>query len=79
MAERVEIKICIGLFGVCVISILSDSDGVNDDISCSGVQDWYDELPEHEAPIEGIYTVVTDVSFYEDDIVYNIIETKINV
>lgn len=76
MSEQVEIKLCIGLVGVCVISIVSDSDGVHDDITCCGVSDWYDELPDHDAPVEGVYTIVADVSFYEDDIVYNIIEVK---
>lgn len=77
MAERVEIKLCIGLVGVCVLSLVGDeSDGVFDDISLNGATLWHDELPEHDSPLEGIYTVICDVSFYEDDIVYEVIEVK---
>lgn len=72
MAERVEIKVCVGLYGVCVVSILSDSDGVNDDIACCGVEIWYEKLPKHDAPLEGVYTIVVDVTFNEDDIIYSI-------
>lgn len=77
MAERVEIKLCIGLIGVCVLSLIGDeSDGVFDDICSNGVDEWHDNLPEHDAPLEGIYTVICDVYFYEDDVIYEVVEVK---
>ena len=72
--ERFEIKVCIGLFGVCVISILGDSDGVNDDIANVGVEDWYESLPKHDAPVEGIYTIIADVTYYDICINYDIVK-----
>lgn len=76
MSERVEIELCIGLEGVCVIGIISDSDVVFDDVSSHGAETWYERLPEHDAPLEGIYRIVTDVTLNEDNVQYDIIETK---
>lgn len=73
MSEKVKVTLCIGLIGVCIISIESDSDGVFDDINQRGAEEWHERLPSHDVPvIEGIYSIEMEVSFYEDDIVYEI-------
>tara|TARA_B100000614_G_C14556993_1_gene495861 strand:+ start:1610 stop:1933 length:324 start_codon:yes stop_codon:yes gene_type:complete len=62
----VEITICIGLFGACVISIVGDeSELVYFDVCSWGDAIWCDQLPEHEQPIEGVYKITVDA--WEND------------
>ena len=75
--ERVEINLCIGLFGVCVIGLIGDeSEGVNTHIDVLGVEDWYAQLPEHDHPIEGVYSIVCDVIYGGKDLAYTIVSIQ---
>lgn len=72
MSEQVTVTLCVGLVGVCIISIESETDGVYEDINNNGVESWYEELPEHDGPLQGIYKLEMSVSFEEHDIFYEI-------
>ena len=64
--DDVEITICIGLFGVCVISIWGDeSELVYDNICSWGDANWHDSLPEHDKPIDGVYKITCNA--WEND------------
>lgn len=75
--KNVQITLCIGLVGVCVLSIVGDEcDGVHNDLLQIGTEEWYDRLPTHSKPIEGIYTITCDVIYSDDDITYSILDFK---
>jgi hypothetical protein len=60
--KNIEITLCIGLYGVCVISIVGDEyEIVSSDIESQGPGDWYENLPEHSRPMQGIYTLNCDL------------------
>jgi len=73
--ELVTVKLCTGLIGVCVIAIIGDeTDGVHADICQTGTQEWFDRLPENSNyPIEGVFDLEMNVSFYEENNKYEII------
>ncbi|KGJ89517.1 hypothetical protein [Colwellia psychrerythraea] len=74
--KNVQIKLCIGLVGICVLSIVGDEcDGVHNDLLQIGAENWHDNLPEHDKPIEGIYSFSCNVHYSDDDITYEIIES----
>jgi hypothetical protein len=73
VTEKVEIRLCIGLVGVCVIGLLGDeSEGVYSHINELGSEAWYEQLPEHDKPIEGIYIIVCDVAYTNNSMSYSI-------
>ncbi|WP_337843537.1 hypothetical protein [Rheinheimera sp.] len=80
MIQRVEITLCVGLVGVCIIGLLGDEwDAVYGHISDVTPEDWLESLPEHDKPMEGIYTLVCDVDHPEDDdqpLKYSVVEVK---
>jgi hypothetical protein len=60
--QTVSIKICIGLVGICIVSIEGDEfDLVFDHIMRLGAEFWYKALPAHNRPTEGIYTLHCNV------------------
>jgi hypothetical protein len=76
MAYRVEIKLCIGLHGVCVLGLVGDDqDIVDSDIDAQGVEEWYEWLPEHKKPVEGMYRLVVDVTADEDSMHYQVVDS----
>jgi hypothetical protein len=67
ITQNINITLCIGLYGVCVISIVGDeNDIVSNDIENQGTEDWYEKLPKHNKPIQGIYSLICQpsVAFY---------------
>jgi hypothetical protein len=75
--DCVEVKLCIGLSGVCILSLLGDDiDWVYDDIEQRGPSEWVAALPEHDKPIEGIYTICLRASVVNDALHYEILSTK---
>lgn len=78
LVERVDIRLCIGLIGVCIIGLTGDeSEGVFSHIDDIGPEDWYELLPEHDKPIEGIYSIVCDVTYSERSISYSVVSVSI--
>jgi hypothetical protein len=58
MIMDVTVSLCVGLYGVCVISLINDEyDAVSLDIERFGADAWLDALPDHPRPMEGIYTI----------------------
>ena len=77
MKNRVKIKLCIGILGVCIISLDGDeTDGVFNHISLVGEESWFNALPPHDHPIDGTYEILCDVFFSDNDTVYKIVKTK---
>lgn len=77
--DTAEIVICVGIIGVCVISVTANNpDLVVGDIENWGTDDWHDRLPKHAKPEEGIYTIKAQVTYLEDidECKYNILETS---
>lgn len=75
--QPIDITLCIGLFGVCVISIVGDDyDIVSNHLDWIGAEIWHEELPEHEKPIEGIYTMSVEVTDHLDEVEYNIVKSE---
>lgn len=67
-ATTVTIELCIGLHGVCVVSLLGDEwDWVDSDLASNGTDAWYDRLPEHDKPIQGAYSIECRVTQHEED------------
>jgi hypothetical protein len=65
--KNIHITLCIGLYGVCVISIVNDKyDIVSNDIESLGTEGWYENLPKHNKPMQGIYSLICQpsVAFY---------------
>lgn len=78
IVERVDIHLCIGLIGVCIIGLIGDeSEGVFSHIDEIGPEAWHEQLPEHEKPIEGIYSLVCDVTHGERSISYSVVSVSI--
>lgn len=75
-SELVEIKLCIGLVGVCVISITSNSDLVWDHITSIGAERWYSQLPEHSSPVEGVYIIHAKVECSGGQIKYTVLNSE---
>lgn len=77
---RVEINLCVGLIGVCIIGLLGDEwETVYGHIEDMTPEAWLESLPEHEKPLEGIYTLVCDVDHPEDynqPLKYSVVEVK---
>lgn len=73
--ENVTVTLCIGLVGVCVISLLNDeSDIVYTDILDWGTDDWFDRLPKHEKPTDGVYSIeLVPTPKQEDLVTYEIV------
>ncbi|HDS1207823.1 TPA: hypothetical protein QDZ84_002850 [Shewanella algae] len=70
---QVDIELCIGLHGVCVLSIAGDYvDAVDEDISERGAEGWYAGLPVHAKPIEGIYTLRCEINSGPAGLLYQI-------
>lgn len=75
--ETIDITLCIGMFGVCVISIVGDDyDIVSNQLDLLGAESWHEELPKHEKPIEGIYTMSVEVTDHLDEVEYNIVKSE---
>ncbi|WP_345868305.1 hypothetical protein [Shewanella algae] len=73
MEYQVDIELCIGLHGVCVLSIAGDYvDAVDEDISERGAEGWYAGLPVHAKPIEGIYTLRCEINSGPAGLLYQI-------
>lgn len=80
MNMKVEIKLCIGLFGVCILGLNGDDqDWVYDDIYNWGADGWYRKLGEHDAPIDGIYTISCDVYENDNGLDYKVLETDYEI
>lgn len=76
MKNRVNIKLCIGILGVCIISLDGDeTDGVFNHISLVGEESWFNALPPHDHPIDGTYEILCDVFFSDNDTAYKIVKT----
>ena len=72
--DQIQIDLCTGLFGVCVIGTLGDDyDQVFHHIEVIGVQEWYDQLPEYDKP-EGPHTLIVEID--DDTGAYTIVEVK---
>ena len=77
--ERISIKICIGLVGICVVSIEGDEfDQVFDHIMRLGPEFWYKALPEHKKPTEGVYTLNCNVLQQPKGLEYVVTSVDIN-
>jgi hypothetical protein len=75
--QPIDITLCIGLFGVCVISIVGDDyDIVSGDIESNGTEEWFESLPKHSKPIEGIYTISAELIVTISNIAYNIVKSE---
>lgn len=65
----VDVTLCVGMFGVCVIGTLGDEyEAIFGQLCTIGAEEWFKGLPEHGGPDEGIYTIecrllLTDVDF----------------
>lgn len=54
----ISVKVCIGIVGVCIVSITGDELGtVYNHIAYLGPEQWLKLLPEHSRPITGVYII----------------------
>ncbi|MBU2979028.1 hypothetical protein [Alteromonas sp. C1M14] len=77
--QEVSIELCIGIHGVCIISIMGDDhDVVEQDILNWDPENWLDRLPDHVQPVQGVYAIDARVTYLDDidECKYEIVATR---
>ncbi len=74
----VHVTICIGLYGICLLGTVNDEhEQVTGHVERDGLEQWFESLPDHDAPVvDGIYTLVLDVTSDNDDTFYNLVSVR---
>lgn len=74
----IHVTVCIGLYGICLLGTVNDDyDQVTAHLEQEGIEQWFESLPDHAAPvIDGIYTLVLDVTSDNDETIYNLVSVR---